>query len=61
MTYNPQLPIGYGFAGRNGRALADDTPDLMLSLLANAPFSDRVSKPDGLRTHFLYLVEANTK
>ncbi|MBD2527761.1 hypothetical protein [Nostoc sp. FACHB-133] len=61
LTYNPQLPIGYGFAGRNDKALADDTPDLILSLLANAPFSDRVGKPDGLRTHFPYWVEANTK
>jgi hypothetical protein len=61
LTYNPHLPIGYGFAGRNGRALADDTPDLMLSLLANTPFSDRVGKPDGLRAHFPYLGEPNTK
>jgi Domain of unknown function (DUF4331) len=59
LTYNPQLPIGYGFAGRNGRALADDTPDVILSLLANTPFSDRVGKPDGLRTHFPYLAEPN--
>lgn len=61
LTYNPKLPIGYGFAGRNGRALADDTPDLILSLLANTPFSDRVSKPDGLRAHFPYLAEPNLK
>jgi hypothetical protein len=61
LTYNPQLPISYSFAGRNGRALADDTPDLILSLLANTPFSDRVSKPDGLRTHFPYLAEPNAK
>ncbi len=61
LTYNPQLPVGYGFAGRNGRALADDTPDLMLSLLANTPFSDRVGKPDGLRDHFPYLAEPNSK
>jgi hypothetical protein len=61
LIYNPQLPIGYGFAGRNGRTLADDTPDLMLSLLVNTPFSDRVSKPDGFRTHFPYLAEPNAK
>ncbi|MBW4518705.1 MAG: DUF4331 domain-containing protein [Scytolyngbya sp. HA4215-MV1] len=61
LTYNPKLPVGYGFAGRNGRALADDTPDLILSLLANTPFSDRVGKPDGLRAHFPYLAEANAK
>jgi hypothetical protein len=59
LTYNPQLPIGFGFAGRNGRTLADDTPDLILSLLANTPLSDRVSKPDGLRNHFPYLAEPN--
>jgi Domain of unknown function (DUF4331) len=59
LTYSPQLPIGYGFAGRNGRALADDTPDVILSLLANIPLSDRVGKPDGLRTHFPYLAEPN--
>jgi Domain of unknown function (DUF4331) len=61
LTYNPKLPISYGFAGRNGRALADDTPDVILSLLANTPFSDRVGKPDGLRTHFPYLAEPNSK
>ncbi len=61
LTYNPQLPTSYGFAGRNGRALADDTPDLILSLLANTPFSDRVGKPGGLRTHFPYLAEPNLK
>ncbi|MEH1887709.1 DUF4331 family protein [Nostoc sp.] len=61
LTYNPQLPIGYGFAGRNGRALADDTADVILSLLANTPFSDRVGKPDGLRTYFPYLAEPNSK
>ena len=59
LTYNPQLPTSYGFAGRNGRALADDTSDLILSLLANTPFSDQVGKPDGLRSHFPYLAEPN--
>lgn len=59
LTYNPQLPIGYGFAGRNGRALADDTSDLILSLLANTPFSDRVGKPKGLLSYFPYLAEPN--
>lgn len=59
LTYNPELPVCYGFAGRNGRALADDAPDVILSLLANTPFSDRVGKPDGLRTHFPYLAVAN--
>jgi hypothetical protein len=61
LTYNSQLPTSYGFAGRNGRALADDTPDVILSLLANTPLSDRVSKPDGLRTHFPYLAKPNLK
>ncbi len=60
LTYSPQLPTSYGFAGRNGRALADDTPDVILSLLANTPLSDRVGKPDGLRTHFPYLAEPNS-
>ncbi len=60
LTYNSLLPVGYGFAGRNGRALADDTPDVILSLLANTPFSDRVGKPDGFRTHFPYLAEPNS-
>lgn len=59
LTYNPQLPTSYGFAGRNGRALADDTPDVILSLLANTPLSDRVGKPDGLRVSFPYLAEPN--
>jgi Domain of unknown function (DUF4331) len=60
LTYNSQLPTSYGFAGRNGRALADDTPDVILSLLANTPLSDQVGKPDGLRTHFPYLAEPNS-
>jgi Domain of unknown function (DUF4331) len=59
LIYNPQSPTSYRFAGRNGRALADDTPDVILSLLANTPLSDRVGKPDGLRTHFPYLAEPN--
>jgi hypothetical protein len=60
LTYNPHLPTSYGFAGRNGRALADDTPDVILSLLANTPLSDQVGKPDGLRSHFPYLAEPNS-
>lgn len=60
LTYNPQLPMGYGFAGRNGRRLEDDTPDVILSLLANTPFSDKVGKLDGLRTEFPYLAEPNS-
>ncbi len=59
LTYNSKLPTSYGFAGRNGRALADDTPDVILSLLANTPLSDQVGNPDGLRTHFPYLAEPN--
>lgn len=59
LAYSPQLPTGYGFAGRNGRALADDTPDFILSLLANTPFSDRVGKPVGFRSSFPYLAEPN--
>jgi hypothetical protein len=61
LAYNSQFPTSYGFAGRNGRALADDTPDVILSLLANTPFSDRVGKPDGFLTHFPYLAEPNSK
>ena len=59
LTYNPQLPVCYGFAGRNGRTLADDASDVILSLLANTPLSDRVGKPSGLQTHFPYLAIAN--
>lgn len=59
LTYNPQLPTSYGFAGRNRRALADDTPDVILSLLANTPLSDQVGKSDGFRTSFPYLAEPN--
>lgn len=59
LTYTPQLPTHYGFAGRNGRALADDTPDVILSLLANTPLSDHVGPPGGLRSSFPYLAEPN--
>lgn len=59
LTYIPHMPVGYGFAGRNGRTLADDTPDVILSLLANVPLSDRVGKVDGFRSSFPYLAEAN--
>lgn len=40
LTYNAQMSIGYEFAGGNGRVLADDTPDLLLTLLVNPPVSD---------------------
>ena len=59
LTYNTQLPASYGFAGLNGRALSDDVGDVILSIMANMPFSDGVGKESKFGSSFPYLAQPN--
>jgi hypothetical protein len=43
LSYVVGTPAAYGFAGRNGRTLADNAPEVMLSLVTN------MAVPSGLR------------
>ena len=61
LPYLVGTPASYGFAGRNGRTLADNAPEAMLSLVTN------MAVPSGLTpavsahlrdTSFPYVVPA---
>jgi hypothetical protein len=43
LSYVVSTPAAYGFAGRNGRTLADNAPEVMLSLVTN------MAVPSGLK------------
>jgi hypothetical protein len=40
LRYEVGTPAVFGFAKRNGRALADNAPEVMFSIVVNAPLSD---------------------
>ncbi len=61
MPYVVGTPAGYAFAGRNGRTLADNAPEVMLSLVTNTaiPSGLKRSVSEHLRsTEFPYVVPA---
>jgi hypothetical protein len=61
LSYVVGTPATYGFAVRNGRTLADNAPEAMLSLVANAavPSGLRPSVAERLRSgRFPYVVPA---
>ena len=61
MQYTVGTPATYGFAARNGRTLADNAPEVMLSLVLNTavPSGLKPSVSKHLRTrHFPYVVAA---
>jgi hypothetical protein len=61
LSYQVGTPASFGFAVRNGRALADNAPEVMLSLITNTavPAGLRPSVAGHLRTdRFPYVVPA---
>jgi hypothetical protein len=40
LRYELGTPAVFGFAKRNGRALADNAPEVMFSIIVNAALSD---------------------
>ena len=58
LPYQLGSPASYGFAGHNGRALTDNTPDAMFSLVTNSALScglTRDSITGTLRATFPYV------
>jgi Domain of unknown function (DUF4331) len=51
----------YGFAGRNGRALADDAVDLQLTTITNSPITEGLKPSTRLRAEFPYVGEPHTE
>jgi hypothetical protein len=45
LRYEVGTPAVFGFAKRNGRALADNAPEVMFSIVVNAVLSDRRTAP----------------
>jgi hypothetical protein len=57
-------PACYGFAGHNGRALTDNTPDVMFSLVTNSALTCGLTRESGagkLRATFPYIAPAPTQ
>jgi hypothetical protein len=44
LPYRIGTPASYGFAARNGRALTDNAPEVMFSLVTNSALSDGLTK-----------------
>jgi hypothetical protein len=58
LRYDVGTPAVFGFAKRNGRALADNAPEVMFSIVVNAALSDglrRGTATDTLRPDFPYV------
>ena len=54
LSYVVGTPAAYGFAGRNGRTLADNAPEVMLSLVTN------MAVPSGLGSGVAKSQRSNT-
>jgi hypothetical protein len=58
LRYEVGTPAVFGFAKRNGRALSDNAPEVMFSLVVNAALSDgldRSAATGTLRPDFPYV------
>lgn len=58
LRYEVGTPAVFGFARRNGRALADNAPEVMFSIVVNAALSDGLSRETAtgtLRPDFPYV------
>ena len=55
LPYDTREPAGYGPQARNGRAMADDVYEVMVSLVANTPLSDGVDSDGDHLAGFPYL------
>jgi hypothetical protein len=62
LPYELDTPATFGFAGFNGRELADDVMDVMLTLATNTALGDGVApKKANIRAEFPYFGEPYTK
>lgn len=55
IPFDPKLPASFGFAGRNGRPLADDFGTLVYTVVFNTPLVNLVAPPADLRKEFPYV------
>jgi len=58
LRYEVGTPATFGFAKRNGRALSDNAPEVMFSMVVNAALSDGLDQNSAtgtLRPHFPYV------
>lgn len=55
LTYCPSTAASFSFAGLNGRTLNDDVFDIIMTIVANTPLTDRVDSPHHLPLSFPYL------
>lgn len=61
LPYELDTPAGFDYAGFNGRGLADDLMDVLLTLATNAPLGDGVAPDQGrTRSNFPYFGEPYT-
>lgn len=63
LPYEIGSPAVFGFAGFNGRALADNAPEVMYSLVTNTAFPSGLSASDAVETRaaeFPYVVPAKS-
>ena len=61
LHYKTGTPAVYGFAKRNGRALSDNAPEVMFSIVTNSALSDGLQASDAtgsLRPDFPYVAAA---
>jgi hypothetical protein len=59
LPYRAGTPAAFGFAGFNGRGLADNAPEVMFSLITNTGFTTGLSPSDAEETRgkqFPYVV-----
>ncbi|MBW4553871.1 MAG: hypothetical protein KME35_22610 [Aphanocapsa sp. GSE-SYN-MK-11-07L] len=55
LLYRPGTAASFSFAGLNGPTLNDDVFDVMMTIVANTPLTDRVDSPHHLPLKFPYL------
>ena len=55
LQYRLGTPASFSFATRNGRRLADDAADVVLSLMTNSPLSDHVDYDGRIQPRFPYM------
>jgi hypothetical protein len=62
LPYRIGTPASFDYAGFNGRGLADDAMDVILTLATNTPLGDGVAPARGrIRSEFPYFGEAYTR
>ena len=56
VSYRPELPVGFNFAGRNGRHPADDTANTVRTVLKGAVAQPVAATPFRLCEEFPYFL-----